>query len=301
MVQQAAQVAELRDSIVKEVFDALGFPNHTALRQFVSPLFRLPVDRFATLASQFDQLVAGSGFPAACRWILPRFVEGTVVDGAGRIPAAGPLLVPCNHPGAYDGLAVVAALPRNDLKIVVSGIPLTRNLPAAARHFIFATADPHGRMGAVRAMIRHLRDGGAILIFPSGKVDPDPAILPGAHAALEAWSPSLELILRKVPQAMVQVAIVSGVLSPASLRNPLIRLQKGWRRLKLAEFIQVFQQLLFANKLALTPRVSFGEPFPATELCDEQSAASELQSLIQRAQSLLNAHTESFASRLVAG
>jgi hypothetical protein len=55
--------------------------------------------------------------------------------------------------------------------------------------------DPHApiNISGVRSMIRHLEFGGSVLIFLSGRVEPDPAILPSAHQALQNWSQSIEL------------------------------------------------------------------------------------------------------------
>ncbi len=40
----------------------------------------------------------------------------------------------------------------------------------------------------------------AVLIFPTGRIDPDPALSPEAVHDLGKWSPSIEIILRHVPQ-----------------------------------------------------------------------------------------------------
>ncbi len=68
------------------------------------------------------------------------------------------------------------------------------------------------RANAVRRSIQHLKDGGAVLIFPSGQIDPDPAVLPGAREALEKWSKSIAIMLRRVPETRLVSAITSGVL-----------------------------------------------------------------------------------------
>ena len=136
-----------------------------------------------------------------------------------------------------------------------------------------------------------MKDGGVSLIFPSGVVDPDPAVLPGAHQALGAWSSSLELILRRVPETKVLVSIVSGVLAPTCLRNPITRLPKEkWRQQKLAEFFQVMQQLFFPHSFGLTPRISFGEPLSITELSTEGEPTTILDAIIEQARELLTAH-----------
>ena len=141
-------------------------------------------------------------------------------------------------------------------------------------------------------MIRQVQEGGAVLIFPSGLVDPDPAFLSGAYQELGVWSPSLELVMQKVPEVKVLVTIVSGVLAPACLRNPLTRLPKEkWQQQKLAEFLQVMQQLVFARNFGLTPKVSFAPPFTAAELMANGDSSDILQAIIDQARQLLAIHT----------
>jgi len=238
------------------------------------------VQRFALPAVEFDEDVSRFGFNEAARRFLRHFVHEMHVRGAERIPAEGPLLVVSNHPGTVDGLAIAAHLPRPDLKIVVSGVPFIRHLRAAANHLIYSSLDTVERMLVVRSAIRHLQEGGAVLLFPSGGLDPDPAAMPGALQELEAWSPSLEVILRRVPAARVVVTAVSGVLHPLWARSPVIYLRRGRRnQQRVAEFFQVIQQVLFPNSLRVSPSVCFAEPilFPA------QGDSPRLPALIARA------------------
>ncbi len=90
-----------------------------------------------------------------------------------------------NHPAAYDVIILAASLPRDDLKIISSPVSVANYLPAVRPHFIFISEDAHKRMGTVRAALRHLREGGALLIFPRGDAEPDPAVTPGARR--RAW------------------------------------------------------------------------------------------------------------------
>jgi hypothetical protein len=219
-----------------------------------------PAQRFAELASNFDRQVANGGICEAARWILPRFCQSIDCTQEREIPTEGPLLVLSNHPGGVDGLLIAAALPRDDLKIVASGVPFIRGLPHTGNSLIYSSHDTHARMSVIRQMIRHLKADGSVLIFPSGTVDPDPSLILGAAQALRDWSPSVSLLIRKVPQVRVVVGMVSGVLSPASLRNPLIRLRHGQRqRQKLAEFLQISRQLFFPRSVSISPKITLGK------------------------------------------
>lgn len=284
-------VAELSRTLQQEIWKALGLSPDTRLQHLFRPVIGPPVRRFAQLAADFDRTVAESGFLEAIRGVLPRFVSGLEVAGQSHLPTSGPLLVVANHPGGADALAVAASLPRNDLKLVVSALPFIRELPNSARHLIYtARLDTHQRMEVVRSAIRHLREGGALLIFPRGVVEPDPEVLPGASESLADWSPSLGIIARSVPQLEIVTAIVSGVLSRTSLRNPIAKLRKEPReRQKLAEILQLIQQMLFPRRMVVNARLSFGSPLSAAELYD-QDARSITQQVVDRARKLLDDH-----------
>lgn len=285
-----ANVADLRRTIAQEIWKVLGLSPDTRLRHLLDPLVWAPTRRFAHVAASFDRTVAESGFLQAIRGVVPRFLNRVEVYGEAQLPQTGPLLVAANHPGGADALAVAAHLPREDLKIVVSALPFVRELPNSARHFIYTTLDPHQRMEVVRSAIRHLREGGALLIFPRGVLEPDPELQSGASDSLADWSPSLGIIARAVPQLEIVTAIVSGVLTRASLRNPLTRLRKEPReRQKLAEIVQVIQQLLFPRRTVVNARLSFGTPLAASEL-GPSDARSITQHVVERARQLLDDH-----------
>jgi hypothetical protein len=287
------QIPALTHQITDEVFAAFGLRSESQLRWLLRPVFWPPAHLFARLASEIEQNTAHYGLTEAARRLLPRFVKDVQVLGSGNIPAQGPLLIASNHPGAYDSVAIVANLPRPDLKVVVSDVPLLRSLPALDRRFIYTVRGAHGRMTALRNIIRHLQDGGAALIFATGIVDPDPAVLPGAEEKLGDWSPSLELALRRVPEARLLPTIVSGVLSPVSLRSPVLRFQKeAWRQRKLAEFIQVMQQIVIKRDYGLTPRLSFGDALTGEELASRNPGGEVMPEIIAQARSLLRRHMQ---------
>lgn len=285
--------SQLTDDVTRTITDemviALGQSPRGVIGRALRPVCRLPARRFAKLMAGFDQRVGKDGPAEAARWLLSRFVDRVEVRGAEHIPAEGPLLVASNHPGAYDSLILVSNLPRRDLKVLASGVDVLRVLPNVARHLIYVTPDPHARMAAIRATIKHLDSGGAVLTFASGLVDPDPDVLPGAAEALEAWSPSLGVILRRAPQTRVVAAIVSGVAAPECLRSPLLRFaRQEWEKRKLAEFIQISQQLAFGRRFDLRPRVTFGQPRAVDELL--ASKGGVMPSIIGQAKEVLENH-----------
>jgi len=250
--------AELLDEINK----ALGLGRNHFFRPLLEPLFAPAAQRFAEVAARFDNDVATYGLrQAACR-LLPRFAGEVQAQGEENVPGEGPLLVVSNHPGTIDVVVIAARLPRPDLKIVVSGgVPFFRSLKSTGEHLIFSGIDAIGKMNVLRSSIRHLQEGGAVLIFPNGGIDPDPSLMPGGPEAVETWSRSLDVMLRRVPNAQVLITAVSGVLHPRWLHSPVTWLQKGRRnRQKVAEFFQVIQQMLFPKSLLVSPTVRFAEP-----------------------------------------
>jgi hypothetical protein len=184
-----------------------------------------------------------------------------------NIPREGPLLITSNHPGTCDSLVIAATVPRPDLKIVATGVPFVQGLRNAAENLIYTTLDVHERMLVVRSVIRHLKDGGAVLIFPTGRIDPDPALSPEAVHDLGKWSPSIEIILRHVPQTRVLLTVVSGVLSARWRWNPIVRLMgDDHKQRSVAEFLQVIQQMIFPNSISISPRLTFSNPLTTDDL-----------------------------------
>jgi hypothetical protein len=266
------------------------------MRNILEPLARPSTKRFARVMANVDHITANSGFRDAMHYSSSIFATTTKHVGREHIPEKGPLLVISNHPGGCDAMVIAANLPRDDLKIIVSGFPLFRNLPNASQQLIFT--DPHGGLGSnfpvIRSAIRHLQSGGSVLIFPSGRVEPDPSILPGAMESLQTWSPSVELLVRKIPQMKVQFTIVSGVLSSIFLYNPFTKLMSGLRSPQaIAEVIQIFTQMLFTRWVRIRPVISFGIPKTVDEL--RRNDEDLYQSVITEAGRLLADHMQVIA------
>jgi hypothetical protein len=286
----------LRQVITDEVFKAIGIAPQVWYRGMLAPWLSFPVRRFVRLATDFDHIVHEHGFSAAARWVLPKFVREVHYEGMEHVPGDGPVLVVSNHPGTVDGLCIAAGLERQDIKIVVSGVPFLRGLPASARYLIYSSLDTHLRMLVVRSVIRQLRAGGAVLIFPSGGLDPDPAVLAGARDAITHWSPSLQIILRNVPQTQVLVTQVGGVLDQRFAHHILTHIRRVPRdRQRVAEFMQTMRQLVWEHQLPLNPLVSFAQPCRVADLTRSGADDSLMPGIIQRAQNLLEDHEKSYA------
>ena len=274
------------------MFKALGFSRGGVISQTLAPLVTNPIHRFSEIAVGFDNRVRTLGFQQASRWILPNFVKDVHTSGIGHIPENSPLLVASNHPGAYDALVIVANLPRDDIKIVVN-IPLDfiNELPTTLQHFLYAPPDPHIRINVVRSAIKHLKSGGALLLFASGGIDPDPACMPGSEDAIRCWSRSIEIFLRKVPETQLLITMVSGILSPKYIKHVLTNFRKSRRdKQRISEFFQVIQQMLSPGKLLQTPKLSFAHPIGVDSLSPDGKSINIMGTLTDRAQQLLTNH-----------
>lgn len=220
----------------------------------------LPARHLARQVLTYDTLVGESGLGVGGAWALGRMSRDAVVEGRDNVPREGPLLLVSNHPGLADAVALFAATPREDLRVVAAKRPFLEALPNTSRYLLTVNESSPGRLGVVRAATRHLRRGGAVLTFPGGKIEPDPAVLPGAMEALKHWSASVDLFARRTPGLTVVPVVVSGVVSPAALSNPLTRLR---RRKRDREWLAATLQMLTLGEAYLrdvTVRVTFGRP-----------------------------------------
>jgi hypothetical protein len=285
-------VVSFRERIIDEIVRALGLSPAGAGRRLIGPLFRLPSRRFARLLARADGEAARSGLPGAARSVLADLALEPVVRDAGRIPSEGPLVIASNHPGAYDSLAIMAHVPRTDLKVMISDAGLTRAFPACGGFFIFTAFTAAGGSRALREAIRHLESGGALLVYPHVEVEPDPEVRAGAREALNDWSPSLALMLRRVPGARLQLAMASGVLLARFARSPLLGIRRSAaQRQKLAEVLQIIGQVLFPERVRPVIHVSFGAPFGPADL----PAGGAMPAIVEAAGRLLADHVAAVA------
>jgi hypothetical protein len=279
-----------RENIVGEICYALGFSRTGVMRRVLSPLVRVPAQRFGRVAARADSGARLSGISGAARRILPDLSLRPSARDAENIPREGPLLVVSNHPGAYDSVAILSCLPRTDVKVLITETGFTRAFAAASRYFIYVPKNDAGRTRALRESIEHLRRGGAVLVFPHREVEPDPELSPGASEALDDWSRSIEIMLRAVPETWVQVAIASGVVMKKFLRHPLAKVRRtAARRQKLAEVLQICQQMLFPRTVRTDVHISFADPVRGKELGTSRQTAA----VIGIARRLLEDHLRS--------
>jgi hypothetical protein len=283
-------VAVYREKIIDEICHAFGFSRNGMMRRLLGPLFRHPANRFGRIAARMDDEARTSGISGGTRRILPDFSLKTTVRGADNIPVDGPLLIVSNHPGALDSVAIMSCIPRKDLKVLVSDVAFTHAFSVSRQYFIYVPPDTAGRMTALRASIDHLQSGGALLLFAYADVEPDPELGPGAGESIQDWSRSIEIMLRKVPNTRLQVTIVSGVLMSKFVHSPIVKMRKtALAQQKLAEFLQISQQMIFPRSVQTNVHISFAKPVKGMDFAKEEM----MPDVIKIARRLLEDHLAS--------
>lgn len=257
----------LANDLVFELNKSLGFRKDGFVQPFLKTLVWKPMVRFSELATIFEHRIVQEGWQKSSAWFITHFVDKVKAMGVEQLPKEGPLVIAANHPGAYDSLVISSFIPRDDVKIIASDIPFVKKLPDTSKHMIFSSKDAHDRMSAARGALRHLKNGGALLVFARGTMDPDPAFMPNTEIELTRWTSSLGLFLRNVPQTKLAVSLISGVLAPKYLNHPATIFRRGRvNKQRLSEFFQVMYQLIVPGKLLVSPSLSFGPPLTLDEL-----------------------------------
>jgi len=285
----------LQQLILDEVALTFGAPRHGLVRRVCGRVFALPTGRFARRFADADREVGRAGLAAGCGRLLSGMGIGVTARGAERLPAASPLLVVSNHPGAYDSVAIASCVPRRDLKIFLYEVPFFRALPSASGWFLYATDDPIERMSALRATIRHLQGGGSVVFFGTGLIEPDPALRAGAITALGRWSRSVEIIVRRVPGLQLVLAAASGVMTPLFAGSPLRYVRRDPKdRRRVTEYLQVITQMVFPRLFRMTVRLSFAPPVTAEELSSEGPGPGLMPAILARERWLLRDHQKAW-------
>jgi hypothetical protein len=286
------KLRNLDDSLIYEIVRAMALPQTKLMRGMIRLLFGRATLRFSKLVLGLDHEVEQNGAMAGARWLLNHFVTGHEASGTDLIPKDGPLIIASNHPASYDGMVISAYIPRSDYKIIIGEIPPYRYLPHVSQNAIFSpnVKNTFGRMQTVRNAINHLKEGGALLIFPRGGIEPDPAFMSNPDSEFDKWSRSLEIFLQRVPRTRVLVTTVSGVIAPASMRHPITWFRRSRPdRQRLAFIYQMIRQVLSGREVfGLTPHVTFGEVLSSA---NHQIVLSEVE---QSARRTLKKHLSQF-------
>ena len=226
------------------------------------PLVRGPAQNITRLVFHYERLVGETDLVQASHWLLPHFTRSVQPVGLTAIPPGTPLLVVSNHPGVMDAMALFAWLARPDLKVITAERPILTLLPNIAQHLILLPDADAGerRIRVLRAALAHLRAGGALLHFPAGEIEPDPAYYASALQSLADWSASIALFARQVPELTILPVAVSGVISLRALRSPLAQLYREGRR---RSWVAATLQVMFTRWRDCEVMLRFGAPLAA--------------------------------------
>lgn len=267
LLVQSAQLDALTAINIHDFLASLGLENLKLGRRAFEAVCKLPAQRFAQQMVAFDSMVAEQGLHPAAYNTLKGYVNRMDMEGGENVPESGPVLVLSNHPGMTDTLVLFSSLPRADLRIVAAERPFLQSLNNVAQRLIYVPEEPGRHMAVVRRTVNHLRQGGTILTFPAGAIEPDPACMPGAIASLDHWSESVAIFARLVPEVRIVTAIVSGVVWSKALHSPLTRLRRAPAdRERLGAALQAMVQLLLPFYRPVSTRVVYGAPLLASDL-----------------------------------
>ncbi len=285
----------LRSVLVDEITRTLGFKGGGKMKPVIGFLSRRATNRLIEISLDINEEVDKGSLNSAFAKLLHLFSDPPIVRGVEDVPAKGPLLLTCNHPGTVDTAVLLSSVPRPDTKIISGYTPYTDNLVHIRKHLIYSTTDAHQRMSVVRESIRHLKDGGCLLLYPAGALEPDPAIIPGAIDYMKFWHRSVEIFVKRVPDIVVSPIVASHILLPRFYNHFIARMRKQQKdRQRAAEMLQIVSAIINRDKNALTPRVTFGKGFTLEDLNQNVEGEGLFDSIKQISADLMEQHVASF-------
>ena len=182
-------------------------------------------------------------------------INGSHLD---EIPRTGPVLIVANHPlGGLEGVAIAKVISdiRPDLKVLTN--ELLRRIPELADIFIgvdvLSPDAATGNVASIKQVHKHLKDEGAVLIFPAGMV----SAYEHAHRRVQdrRWNRLVGQLLKRYQATCLPVHVGGGnsrLFYAAGMVHPRLRTALLPRQL--------------ANKQGFTLPLRFGRPIPAAEL-----------------------------------
>jgi len=269
-----------------DLINALGIQNNPTLTLITRFVFQGAARKFAKQMIDFDSMAGAHGLAEAARLTERLYVREVRVFGADHLPDSA-FLALSNHPGMTDTLALLAALKRDDLKIIALDRPFLLSLLNISKHLFYVTENPADRVALVRHVSAHLRNGGSILTFPAGHNEPDPDVYDGAVDSLQSWTDSVGVFLRLAPQTPILPTVVRSVVWKRMVDSPIIRIKHTRDE---RELLVVALQLLAMVMLNIKPVsviVQIGKPITVKELGTtetqviQQAVLAEMKRLIE--------------------
>jgi 1-acyl-sn-glycerol-3-phosphate acyltransferase len=273
----------LTDINLEDLIGAFGLKRHLHLSTVARRVFRAAAREFAQQMLDFDENTGRHGLVEAARLTARLHVRDIRVYGIENIPP-GPVLIVSNHPGMTDTLVLFASLGRADLHAIALARPFLLSLANVSQRLLFLDQNSLQRVGPMRAATKHLRAGGALLTFPAGRNEPDPALEPRAVHSLQTWVDSAAVFARLAPGTLVLPVCVRGVAWTAAARHPLARLRRDEDdRQLLASVLQLLLQLALGVR-PVTAQVQIGRPIPIEDTSPRSSSSLHLSLIGQMRQ-----------------
>lgn len=182
-------------------------------------------------------------------------INGAVLD---ELPRTGPVLIVANHPlGGLEGVAIAKVIAdiRPDLKVLTN--ELLRRIPELADIFIgvdvLSSDAAAGNVASIKQVHKHLKNDGAVLIFPAGMV----SAYEHSHRRIQdrTWNRLAGQLLKRYQATCLPVHVGgtnSRLFYAAGMVHPRLRTALLPRQL--------------ANKQGFNLPLCFGRPIPAAEL-----------------------------------
>ena len=270
-----------------DLVSSFGWERQPLLAGVVRKVFFNPARKFAHQMVEYDTAVGNTNLAEASRCTMQRLYVGDVrVHGLENIPSHGPALFLSNHPGMADTLSLFASINRTDLKIIALHRPFLENLGNITKQLFFIDDGHAKRMNAVRQVSSHLRNGGSVLTFPAGEIEPDPFVYTGALESLNTWTDSAGVFIRFAPETKIVPVLVSGVVWQKAAAHWLLRFKKTrFEREKLAAALQLLA-LIMRDARPNTVHVQFAKPITMQDSGSNDTTAIH-QAVLERMRELI--------------
>jgi len=269
--------------VLEDIKTSANFEKRKIISWIIDRFGYRPAGWLAELLTRIDQQLNETPLYETAGRAIQSFSDGLVVNNQEVIPVSGPSLVVANHPGLADILGVAASLKRDDVKIVAQQKGFMRVLRNINRHMLTIEPDSTFKLNVIREIIQALKDGMAVIIFPCGRLEPDPAIVPGAVESLQSWSDSIGIFLNKVPDTQLLPMLVSDVLTERAWNSRLARLGRNQkRRQQFASAVQFIAQRISKEPHWRKPmRIDVGYP-KLPEQIDQSLDTHELSVAVKK-------------------
>ncbi len=190
----------------REMFEFASY-RRRSVNAFVSPLFLVPTVVFVLRLLRLDREITANGVANAMRRILRRYYRGVSVI-RGTVPSSGPVLLVGNHPGLGDLPALAVATKRRDLFAIAKKRALMRDMPGVLSRCVVIDETLSSRARAIRRIVEIAREGGAIVVYPAGSIEPDPALVGADQPILAEWPSFVDGIARRLLREGLSVPVV---------------------------------------------------------------------------------------------